>query len=208
MNRSNSFGIRQGESSGQRHRREPWIIRQFPTGLLRNAQADFLQWSATELPKAVDIKARRIDMDSARQAQQNRPQSPNRGWRQSDEFVVAIRSLAFMQTTADQIVLACAIERFRNDHGALPKTLQELTPKYISAIPHDVFTGKPLAYKMSSDSHYILYSIGVDGVDDNGRPAQIHGSWTIWQGEPTGDWVWNSQATDAPPPKLRAVRRK
>ena len=85
----------------------------------------------------------------------------------------------------------------------MPATLAELTPKYVSAIPNDVFTGKPLTYKMKSDSHYILYSVGEDGVDNNGSAALLGGSWLIWQGETKGDLVWNSEAIDPPPPKKR-----
>src|SRR2546430_4207139 len=51
----------------------------------------------------------------------------------------------------DQIVVACALERFRNDNEALAETLEKLVPNYLSAVPHDVFTGEPLRYTLSAE---------------------------------------------------------
>ena len=188
---------------GDGRRRESWLGRQFPIGSIRKVQAGTLNWSAVHLPKAVDLKARRINMKAAHDARDKRMEVSSRDWRHPDQFIVAARSLGFMQTTADEIILACAIERFRNDHKKLPDALDQLVPKYIAAVPNDVFTGKPLRYKIKSDSHYILYSIGEDGVDDGGSAAMIFGSWVIWQSETKGDWVWNSEAVDPPTPKKR-----
>jgi hypothetical protein len=61
-----------------------------------------------------------------------------------------------------------AVERFRRARGAWPKTLDELTPKLLKAVPLDPYDGKPLRYKAVPDG-VIVYSIGPDRVDDGGK---------------------------------------
>ena len=62
---------------------------------------------------------------------------------------------------------ALAVEQFRQANGRLPKTLDELVPAYLSAVPLDPFDGKPLRYKLL-DKGYVVYSIGRDEIDDGG----------------------------------------
>jgi hypothetical protein len=61
-----------------------------------------------------------------------------------------------------------AVERFRRARGAWPKTLAELTPKLLKAVPLDPYDGKPLRYKAVPDG-VIVYSIGPDRVDNGGK---------------------------------------
>jgi hypothetical protein len=63
--------------------------------------------------------------------------------------------------------LAFALAAYRADHGRYPKALTELAPKYIEAIPDDIFSGKPLIYKPEANG-YLLYSVGANGIDDGG----------------------------------------
>lgn len=70
---------------------------------------------------------------------------------------------------------ALAVEIWRRGHGGVPPaTLDDLVPGILSEVPVDVFTGKPLGYKVlapGSDAagrRYLLYSFGADGVDDGG----------------------------------------
>jgi hypothetical protein len=65
--------------------------------------------------------------------------------------------------------LGLATARYRTEMGACPKTLEELTPKFITAIPPDPFDGKPLRMA-ARDGGVVLYSIGPDGRDDGGAP--------------------------------------
>jgi tetratricopeptide (TPR) repeat protein len=60
-----------------------------------------------------------------------------------------------------------AIRRAKLDGAPLPTRLQELVPKYLSAVPTDPFTGEPLRYKVD-ESGCTIYSVGRDGVDDGG----------------------------------------
>ena len=65
--------------------------------------------------------------------------------------------------------LGLAAARYRAEVGACPKTLEELTPKFIPAIPPDPFDGKPLRM-VTRDGAVIFYSIGSDMKDDGGAP--------------------------------------
>ena len=62
---------------------------------------------------------------------------------------------------------ATAVQRFRLDHGRLPGSLSELTPRYLDKVPKDPFLGKPLRYA-TTPAGYVTYSVGEDRVDDGG----------------------------------------
>lgn len=64
--------------------------------------------------------------------------------------------------------LAFALAAYRADNGKYPAKLDEIAPKYLANIPGDIFSGKPLIYKRS-DNSYLLYSVGVNGLDEEGR---------------------------------------
>jgi hypothetical protein len=79
------------------------------------------------------------------------------------------------QESADRIeqvqrnlYLAFALAAYHGDHGRYPAKLDELAPKYLEKIPNDLFSGKPLIYRLEDDG-YLLYSVGPNGVDDDGR---------------------------------------
>ena len=63
--------------------------------------------------------------------------------------------------------VAIAIERFRLARGQLPRTLADLDPFGMRAMPDDPFNGRPVRYKRLS-SRYVVYSIGEDAKDDGG----------------------------------------
>lgn len=94
------------------------------------------------------------------------------------------------QVTLDHVRIACAIERFRREHGALPSRLDEITPLLDGAAPKDPTNGEDYRYKVAEDGKsYRLWSPGADGKDDGGRIE--------WREEKSGerdhargDWVW------------------
>jgi ABC-type transport system involved in multi-copper enzyme maturation permease subunit len=70
-----------------------------------------------------------------------------------------------------------AVEKFRLRHaGELPRSLSELVPDFLPALPIDPFDGKPMRYKIRGSSPvakgstggYCIYSIGSNGIDDQG----------------------------------------
>jgi hypothetical protein len=68
------------------------------------------------------------------------------------------------------IQTALAIERYRIDRGTPPRSLDDLTAGYLKNIPLDPFDGQRLRY-FPSDQGYLLYSIGPDRMDDEGRKS-------------------------------------
>jgi hypothetical protein len=53
-------------------------------------------------------------------------------------------------------------------HGRLPATLEDLVPAFLASIPTDPLTGKPLCYKPSESSSYLIYGTGWDQTDNAG----------------------------------------
>ena len=88
------------------------------------------------------------------------------------------------QTRANQMALACALERYRLANGQFPDTLDALTPRFIAHAPNDVITGQPYKYRLAANGQFILYSVGWNEKDDGGVPGK-----TLFD-QTQGDWVW------------------
>jgi hypothetical protein len=80
---------------------------------------------------------------------------------------IDIRTIAHLRTAQ----VGLAIERYRLATGSLPKTLAEIVPVYLDAIPKDPFDGKDLRYK-KLEAGFVVYSIGEDESDDGGKEKQ------------------------------------
>ncbi len=65
---------------------------------------------------------------------------------------------------------AFALAEYRAEHEGYPETLEALMPQYIAALPDDTFAEKPtpIRYRRTK-SAYMLWSVGKNGIDDNGR---------------------------------------
>jgi hypothetical protein len=63
---------------------------------------------------------------------------------------------------------AFALAAYRADHGSYPAKLEDLAPKYLAAVPGDLFSGKALIYK-PKENGYLFYSVGANGKDDGGQ---------------------------------------
>ena len=106
---------------------------------------------------------------------------------------------------ADRRILltAFALERYRGKHGGYPSTLAPLAPEFLKTVPVDFMDGQPLRFHLRDDGHFLLYSVGLDCVDDGGRMAsetrrgQPNFSSTDFTGVPTGDIVWPFPASTA-----------
>jgi hypothetical protein len=84
------------------------------------------------------------------------------------------------------LITAIALERYRGKYGSYPKTLAEISPEFLKAPLSDFMDGKPLRYRLSDDSNFLLYSVGQGCVDDGGkfptRPRNVE-EWQINMGE-------------------------
>ena len=80
----------------------------------------------------------------------------------------SMRSICMRRMAA----IALAVRLYELDHGLRPDGLADLVPDYINAIPTDPFSAqaRPLGYRPRMDPA-VIYSVGVDGVDDGGAFA-------------------------------------
>ena len=101
-------------------------------------------------------------------------------------LVKALQRFALNQTSANEAAVACALERYHLAHGEYPEMLDALTPQFIEKLPHDIIGGQPLHYRRTNDGKFLLYSIGWNETDDNGKDS---GS-DLTQISTQGDWVW------------------
>jgi hypothetical protein len=100
----------------------------------------------------------------------------------------ATQTAALKQTLVNETLLACAIEHYHLANGVYPETLDSLVPKYIAALPRDVINGQPLKYHRLGDGGFVLYSVGWNETDDNGR-EDAKGNFE------DGDWIWRQRVT-------------
>ncbi len=64
--------------------------------------------------------------------------------------------------------IAFALAAYHADNGRYPAKLDDLAPKYLTSVPNDLFSGKPLIYRLEGKG-YFFYSVGVNGKDEGGR---------------------------------------
>src|SRR5205807_3836798 len=102
----------------------------------------------------------------------------------------AVQKFGRNQTYADAARVACALERYRLAHGALPDNLEALTPQFLDKVPNDIMDGKPLRYHRTSDGGYTLYSVGWNQTDDGGQLVRKPGPKEATIDLTQGDWVW------------------
>jgi len=157
----------------------------------------------------LDVSSRGIDMKNRVLLQSPRPDAEPQT--SSDPlfrvFVVprirelfsgAMEDFTRAQTLVNEAALACALERYRLARGSFPEALEALVPEFTARLPHDIINGKPLAYRRTTDG-FILYSIGINGEDDNGRQSPRPEGYIGQFPEFTqGDWVWATPARDNP----------
>ncbi len=93
------------------------------------------------------------------------------------------------QATLDEARVACALERYHLAHGNYPEQLDALAPKFLTEVPTDVITRRPLVYRRTSDGRFLLYSVGWNQRDDGGVPGMTTGKRPRFNSS-AGDWVW------------------
>lgn len=105
-----------------------------------------------------------------------------------ENLMKTFQRTAVGQNRANQAIVACALERYRLALGKYPATATDLVPRFIETVPLDVCDGKPLKYRLPSESQFSLYSVGWNEKDDGGmaffKPDGL-------DTDPNkGDWVW------------------
>ena len=107
-----------------------------------------------------------------------------------NHFLSMIQPVVLAQATLHQAVIACAIERYRLEHGRIPERLDKLVPHYLAKIPCDPCDGQPMRYKPTGDNNAILYSIGWNCIDDGGELGIKKINGVDVADSDSGDWVW------------------
>jgi len=63
-----------------------------------------------------------------------------------------------------------AVVAYEREHGSAPSDLSALGPVYLTRVPTDAFSVKPLGYVVRPGG-FVVYSVGPDRKDDGGRPC-------------------------------------
>lgn len=114
----------------------------------------------------------------------------------ADVYVGLFRRQATAEAQRRIVTTAIAIKRFEATHGRLPANLPALVPEFLSAPPSDPSDGEPLRYRAEAEGRFLLYSIGLNGIDEGGDPRPLHESSqnVFWiNGK---DWVWPMPASE------------
>jgi hypothetical protein len=82
---------------------------------------------------------------------------------------------------------AIAIRRWQLAYGRPPKQLEQLVPAFLERLPVDYMNGQPLRYRLTPPNDWLLYSVGPDGVDNQGQAGDQSSFNEDWEGP---DWVW------------------
>jgi hypothetical protein len=91
----------------------------------------------------------------------------------------AIREATSRAVTASRLLrIELALRLYHLENGTYPSRLEMLVPKYVPTLPIDPRDANqyPLRYVTTADG-YLLYSVGVDGDDDGGRPSSRDSGW-------------------------------
>jgi hypothetical protein len=92
------------------------------------------------------------------------------------------RIIAQERLLTTELALRC----YYADKACAPQRLEDLVPGYLSAVPQDPFTGRPMTYR-AQGTNWVVYSVGPDRIDNGGRPAGLRPA-----GSMTGDLLYNA----------------
>jgi hypothetical protein len=82
-------------------------------------------------------------------------------------------------------VAMLALAEYHRRHGRYPESLDNLIPDFLPRLPLDYADLQPLRYHRTDDG-YLLYSVGLDGVDDGGKTTIEEHPATFRRGPPGG----------------------
>ncbi len=129
------------------------------------------------LPQMEAIKARYAGPSGAWNRLWDRPEKRRAAASKMVAFVTLAVSLPVMTRVIDKAaasetyfrltIISFALAAHRIEQGRYPAELSGLVPEYLPEIPGDVFSGKPLVYRLEGEG-YVLYSIGANLLDDGG----------------------------------------
>ena len=150
--------------------RAAWAI--WPAGWVNEDKAGYIgtlqrNIDAVKQPKELPSTLAEIEAARAGSSAWNKIRNPL-SYVAMPALTGSAKRIAATQTILRSLATACAVERYRMAHGRLPATLEDLVPAFLTSIPTDPLTGKPLCYKPSESSSYLIYGTGWDQTDNSG----------------------------------------
>jgi len=144
-----------------------------------------------------------MGLEAVRTAEGFRMGSGTGGFRQGQTLLARA---AEAEARRRLLVTAIALERFHIANHRYPDSLEKLSPAFVKSIPMDFMDGQPLRYYRTDDGRFLLYSIGLDGIDDHGQLlVEGRNQGGPGFGRPEGpDIVWPLAASSA---EVRAYAR-
>jgi len=112
-------------------------------------------------------------------------EATNKQFRLSSMFLPSLGNISSKEAGCLAVLrlaqTAVALEQFRATHDDhYPKSLRDLTPEFLNAVPTDPFDAQNLRYRKEGDG-YTLYSVGQNLKDDKGKRLK----------QPDGDLVFS-----------------
>jgi hypothetical protein len=100
----------------------------------------------------------------------------------------------YAQSGINEAIAACALERYRIEHGSYPDSLQAANHAGETSIPMDAISGKSMGYRRTSNGKYMLWCVSLSGNDHGGKrvlDAKAPRLTKFNDPSYTGDWVWD-----------------
>jgi hypothetical protein len=183
------------------------LFRLIPTGFFRDNQATIADWNLRYMVRPVRDEGLLGALAQGRQMEKLLKEHQKRRLSHPDEIfaLLALPATAtvsarvvYSQCINDQAIAACALERYRIEHGAYPDHLEDANHPGEKPIPPDLISGKPMGYRKTPDGRYVLWSVGFDQKDDGGKRNLNPEAKQKKKSDLSylGDWVWGYQASN------------
>lgn len=88
------------------------------------------------------------------------------------DFLTADQSVRQVASELGLLRIDTALGSYAVANGQFPLNLPQLVPQCTEKLPHDWNAKRPFVYRPSSDS-YLLYGVGMNGMDDGGRTGEF-----------------------------------
>ena len=128
-----------------------------PSGWIRGSQAQYARIIQGYLD---GINTERRTIDQAQVAEITSRWSPRKAILLcvTPNFSKAAATMAKNQMRLHELAIACALQRYYMKHNCYPHRLEQLVPVYISIIPTDVYTGRPIQYELRASGYELFAS--------------------------------------------------
>jgi hypothetical protein len=146
-------------------------------------------WLLRYLTQFVEIAKLPIEDQAVPMAklESGREGAPRGGQKLAPDVRSIIQTAQISQAMLRTAAVALALERYRSANGRWPKSLEELVPTYLKAVPLDPYDGKPLRFKRQVEG-VVVYALGPDGEDNGGAFGTLN---SFQKGTDVGFRLWD-----------------